>query len=109
MKLDLKPVPDLLRSLGKSRPGVVVGFALETENLEARALEKMRAKKIDMIVANDPTEKGVEFGSDFNRVIIFSRGGRRLELEPMPKFEVAVNIIEESLKVKRRSGGGRKK
>ncbi len=109
MKLDLKPVPDLLRSLGRSRPGVVVGFALETENLEARALEKMRAKKIDMIVANNPTERGVEFGSDFNRVIIFSRGGRRLKLEPMPKFEVAVNIIEESLKVKTRSGAGRKK
>jgi phosphopantothenoylcysteine decarboxylase/phosphopantothenate--cysteine ligase len=109
MKLDLKPVPDLLKSLGKSRPGVVVGFALETENLEARALEKMRAKKIDIIVANNPTEKGVEFGSDFNRVIIFSRGGRRLELEAMPKFEVAVNIIEESLRVKRRSGTGRKK
>jgi phosphopantothenoylcysteine decarboxylase/phosphopantothenate--cysteine ligase len=109
MKLDLKPVPDLLKSLGKSRPGVVVGFALETENLEARALEKMRAKKIDMIVANNPTEKGVEFGSDFNKVIIFSRSGRRLELESMPKFEVAVNIIEESLRVKRRSGAGRRK
>lgn len=109
MKLDLRPVPDLLKSLGGSRPKIVVGFALETENLEARALEKMRSKRIDMIVANNPTEKGVEFGSDFNKVIIFSRGGRRLELEPMPKFEVAVNIIEESLKVKRRSGAGRKK
>lgn len=109
MKLDLKPVPDLLKSLGGNRPKIVVGFALETNNLEARAMEKMRAKKIDMIVANNPTEKGVEFGSDFNKVIIFSRGGRRLELEPMPKFEVAVNIIEESLKLKRRSGAGRKK
>jgi phosphopantothenoylcysteine decarboxylase/phosphopantothenate--cysteine ligase len=109
MKLDLKLVPDLLKSLGKSRPKVVVGFALETNNLEARALEKMRSKKIDMIVVNNPTEKGVEFGSDFNRVVIFSRGGKRLALDSMPKFEVAVNIIEESLKLGRRSGGRRKK
>jgi len=109
MKLDLKPVPDLLKSLGRNRPKVVVGFALETDNLEARALEKMRSKRIDMIVANNPTEKGVEFGSDFNRVIIFSRGGRRLELELMPKFEVAVNIIEESLKLARKSGARKKR
>jgi phosphopantothenoylcysteine decarboxylase/phosphopantothenate--cysteine ligase len=109
MKLDLKPVPDLLKSLGKSRPKFVVGFALETENLEARALEKMRSKKIDMIVANNPTEKGVEFGSDFNKVIIFSRGGKRLDLESMPKFEVAVSIIEESLRLRRTSDIRRKK
>ncbi len=109
MKLDLKPVPDLLKSLGRNRPKVVVGFALETENLEARALEKMRSKKIDMIVANNPTEKGMEFGSDFNRVVIFSRGGRRFELEPMPKFEVAVNIIDESLKLARKSGARKKR
>lgn len=109
MKLDLKPVPDLLKSLGGNRPKIVVGFALETDNLEARALEKMRSKKIDMIVANNPTEKGVEFGSDFNRVVIFSRGGKRLALDSMPKFEVAVNIIEESLKLGRRSGVRRKK
>ncbi len=109
MEFDLKPVPDLLKSLGRNRPKVVVGFALETENMEARALEKMRSKKIDMIVANNPTEKGIEFGSDFNRVVIFSRGGKRLQLERMPKFEVAVNIIEESLKLKRGSGAKRKK
>ncbi len=108
IKLDLSPSPDILKNLGASRPKVVVGFALETENVEARALEKMRAKKIDMIVANNPTEKGVEFGSESNRVTIFSRGGRRKKLDIMPKFDVALAIIEESLNLSGRGKHGKK-
>lgn len=108
IKLDLSPSPDILKNLGASRPKVVVGFALETENVEARALEKMRAKKIDMIVANNPTEKGVEFGSEWNRVTIFSRGGKRKKLDIMPKFDVALVIIEESLNLSGRRKRGKK-
>jgi len=97
LRLDLSPSPDILKSLGNSRPKCVVGFALETDNLEARALEKLRAKKIDMIVGNNPTEKGIEFGSDLNRVVIFTRGGRKTKLDTANKFDIAVGIIEESL------------
>ena len=108
MKLDLTPSSDILKNLGASRPKVVVGFALETENLEARAMEKMRAKKVDMIVANNPTEKGVEFGSDSNRVTILSRGGKKKKLDIMPKFDVALAIIDESLKLPGRRKRGQK-
>jgi phosphopantothenoylcysteine decarboxylase/phosphopantothenate--cysteine ligase len=103
-RIDIKSVPDLLKSLGRSRPEHVIGFALETENLEARALEKMRSKRIDMIVANNPTEKGMEFGSDYNKITIFSPGGKKQAFEMLPKFEVAVNIIEQSLKLKKKRG-----
>lgn len=108
-KIDIKPVPDLLKSLGRNRPKHVIGFALETENLEARAIEKMRSKKIDMIVANNPTEKGVEFGSDYNRITIFSIGGKKLAFDPLPKFDVAINIIEHSLRLKKRRGPKRRR
>ncbi len=99
LKLDLIPNPDLLKSLGENRPRVVVGFALETENLEALATEKLRAKKLDMIVANNPTEEGVEFGSEYNKVTMITRDSKVMKLERMPKFEVAVKIIDESLKL----------
>jgi phosphopantothenoylcysteine decarboxylase/phosphopantothenate--cysteine ligase len=99
VKIDLSSVPDILKGLGRNRPKIVVGFALETENLEARALEKMRDKKIDMIVANNPTEKGIEFGSEFNKVTIFSRGGKKVKVKAMRKFDIAMAIIEESLKL----------
>lgn len=108
-RIDIKPVPDLLKSLERNRPKHVIGFALETENLEARALEKMRSKKIDMIVANNPTEEGVEFGSDYNRITIFSSGGKKVTFDTLPKYEVAVNIVEQSLKLKRRHGRKRKR
>ena len=108
VKLDLSPSPDILKSLSNNRPKIVVGFALETENLEARALEKMRHKKVDMIVANNPTEKGAEFGSDSNRVTIFSSDGKKVRLEIMPKFDVAVAIIEESLRLRSGHGRGRR-
>ncbi len=108
IKLDLSASPDILKNLGTNRPKVVVGFALETENLEARALDKMRAKKVDMIVANNPMEKGIEFGSESNRVTIFSRGGTKKKLDIMPKFDVAIAIIKESLNLAGRKKRGKK-
>lgn len=102
MDLVLEPNPDILKSLNKNRPGVVVGFALEIENLEARANEKLRDKKLDMIVANNPAEEGVGFGSDYNRVILIPRGGAAIKLERASKYELAVRIIEESLRLKKR-------
>jgi phosphopantothenoylcysteine decarboxylase/phosphopantothenate--cysteine ligase len=95
MRLDLRSNSDILKSLGRNRPGVVVGFALETENIEARALEKLRGKKLDLIVANNPTEKGIEFGSDFNKVVLFGKRGSRLVMEKADKFDIALGIIEE--------------
>jgi phosphopantothenoylcysteine decarboxylase/phosphopantothenate--cysteine ligase len=102
LKLLLQPNPDILKSLGKNRPQIVVGFALEVENLEARANDKLRDKGLDMIVANNPTDEGVGFGSDFNRVTLLSRQGKPQRLEKLPKFELAVRIIEESLKLRKR-------
>jgi phosphopantothenoylcysteine decarboxylase/phosphopantothenate--cysteine ligase len=95
----LQPNPDILKSLNKSRPKTVIGFALEMENLEARAYDKLREKRLDMIVANNPLEDGVGFGSDYNKATIIARGGKIQRLEKLPKFELAVKIIEEALKL----------
>ncbi|HBZ00976.1 MAG TPA: bifunctional phosphopantothenoylcysteine decarboxylase/phosphopantothenate--cysteine ligase CoaBC [candidate division Zixibacteria bacterium] len=102
LKLVLHPNPDILKSLGKNRPQIVVGFALEIENLEARAFDKLRDKRLDMIVANNPSEEGVGFGSDYNRVTILTRQGKPVKLEKLPKFDVAIRIIEESIKLRKR-------
>jgi phosphopantothenoylcysteine decarboxylase/phosphopantothenate--cysteine ligase len=97
--------PDILRSLEKNRPRTMVGFALEFDNIEARAYDKLREKRLDMIVANNPTDEGVGFGSDFNKVVLIPRGGQVMRLEKQPKFDVAVRIIEESLKLTVRQAG----
>ncbi|UCE64892.1 MAG: bifunctional phosphopantothenoylcysteine decarboxylase/phosphopantothenate--cysteine ligase CoaBC [Candidatus Zixiibacteriota bacterium] len=109
MRLDLRANPDILKSLGRNRPKVAIGFALETENIKARAIEKLKEKNLDFIVANNPTEKGVGFGSDFNKVALYGKKGFNLILEKAEKFDIAVKIIEESIKLLNKRGSKRKK
>jgi phosphopantothenoylcysteine decarboxylase/phosphopantothenate--cysteine ligase len=72
--------PDILAALGArpQRP-LLVGFAAETENLEANAREKLARKNLDLIVAND-VGKGGAFGSPVSRALILDRDGRRHDL-----------------------------
>ena len=53
LSLELVPTRDILTSLAKDRQFVLVGFAAETENIEANALKKLHEKNCDIIVAND--------------------------------------------------------
>jgi phosphopantothenoylcysteine decarboxylase/phosphopantothenate--cysteine ligase len=72
-----EPNPDILETLsrpGPNRPRLVVGFAAETEDLEANALEKLQRKGCDWIVANDVGAGGVMGGLE-NSVTIYRRDG----------------------------------
>jgi phosphopantothenoylcysteine decarboxylase/phosphopantothenate--cysteine ligase len=73
----LEPTPDILAGLGAAkRPGqVLVGFAAETENLEANARGKLERKNLDLVVANDVSAPQVGFGHDTNAVLIVGRNG----------------------------------
>jgi len=87
--LKLSKTPDILATLARSarRPKLLIGFAAETEALEANAAGKLKSKGCDWIVGNDVTEAGVMGGSE-NRVTLFSAQGA--EAWPrMGKAEVA--------------------
>lgn len=94
--IELAETEDILRStIGKRKPGsVVVGFALETENLLANSLSKLESKELDMIVANSAAEEGSGFGGDTNRVTIITRGGLHENIPLMSKTEVADVILD---------------
>ena len=93
--LALEPTTDILRELPARRSGqVVVGFAAETEGLVEGARRKLRAKNLDLIVANDVTEPGAGFGTDTNRVTLIERGGRVENLPLMLKREVAHRVLD---------------
>jgi phosphopantothenoylcysteine decarboxylase/phosphopantothenate--cysteine ligase len=96
MSIALKPTVDIALSLGqkKSENQLVIGFALETENLEKNALTKMSAKKMDMIVANDATATDAGFGGDNNTVTMYYGENRSIALQPMHKTKVAQKILE---------------
>ena len=80
----------------RARPGaVVVGFALETDDVVANARRKLDAKALDLIVVNDATEPGAGFGVDTNRVTIFDARHRTPERLPLlTKHEVADAILD---------------
>jgi phosphopantothenoylcysteine decarboxylase/phosphopantothenate--cysteine ligase len=93
--LELEQTEDILASLAKRRSTqTVVGFAAETERLEAHAREKLQSKDLDLIVANDVTVEGGGFGSDRNAALVLSRRGESVTFPLMPKRELADRILD---------------
>jgi phosphopantothenoylcysteine decarboxylase/phosphopantothenate--cysteine ligase len=92
----LEPTPDILAELaGRRRRGqVVVGFAAETHELAARAANKLRAKGVDLMVANDVSAAGVGFDHETNAVTILGADGSRREVGLGSKLQVAHEILD---------------
>ena len=88
--------PDILKTTRDARrPGsVIVGFALETDDVMAHAAEKLRAKELDLIVVNDAREPGAGFGGDTNRVTLLAPNAEPVALPLMSKAEVADAILD---------------
>jgi phosphopantothenoylcysteine decarboxylase/phosphopantothenate--cysteine ligase len=85
---------DILQSLGAIKKNqLLVGFALETNHEEANALKKLEAKNADYIVLNSLRDAGAGFGSDTNKITIFSKEGARLSFELKSKQAVAEDIL----------------
>jgi len=75
--LSLVENPDILAALAKpgpARPALVIGFAAETEQVEAHAKAKLKRKGCDWLVANDVGAEGV-LGGDRNQVMLVTAGG----------------------------------
>jgi phosphopantothenoylcysteine decarboxylase / phosphopantothenate---cysteine ligase len=92
LSLELIRTRDVLGSLPRQdRHFAVVGFAAETENLEANALKKLREKDCDVMVAND-ARAGME--GDENEVIIFFRDGENKKISRAPKRIIARELVK---------------
>jgi len=74
-----------------------VGFAAETDDVEQNATEKLKRKRLNLIVANAV----VAFEAETNRVTLIDATGRKEPLPEMSKRDVAVAIIERVLKLAR--------
>lgn len=93
--LDLDQTEDILAKVGASKGRMVlVGFAAETEELEAHAEGKLLAKNLDLIVANNVSPGSDVFGSDSNQVTLISSHGNKVEWPRMSKREVAKGILD---------------
>ncbi len=103
LTLRLAPTTDILAATADVGDGrlIRVGFAAESQDLLRNAQDKLERKALDLIVGNDITRPDSGFGSDTNKVVLLDRGGGERDLPPMPKREVAHEILNESIRLRK--------
>lgn len=92
--LELEPTRDILGSLAGERQFVLVGFAAETNDVEANAQKKLIAKDCDLIIANDVSRSDVGMESDENEVTVLFRNGEMKRIARASKQKVARELIK---------------
>ncbi|HEY92286.1 MAG TPA: bifunctional phosphopantothenoylcysteine decarboxylase/phosphopantothenate--cysteine ligase CoaBC [Dehalococcoidia bacterium] len=93
LTLKLVRTPDIL--VGVKGDFLKVGFAAESEDIVANAKQKLQKKQLDLIVANDITDKESGFGTDTNKVTLIDRDGKIDSLPLLTKREVADRILDK--------------
>jgi phosphopantothenoylcysteine decarboxylase/phosphopantothenate--cysteine ligase len=94
LSIELERTEDILASLGKKKgKQFLVGFAAEWGDPVVEARRKLKAKNLDLIVANDISQADAGFGVETNRVILIDQKGSQ-ELPKMSKLEVADRILD---------------
>lgn len=99
--LELTKTKDILKSLGeKKKEGqVLVGFALETNDEERNAADKLQKKNADMIILNSLNDPGAGFGYDTNKITIFEKGGQQFSFDTKSKSEAAKDIVDTIIRL----------
>jgi phosphopantothenoylcysteine decarboxylase/phosphopantothenate--cysteine ligase len=94
--LELKPTVDILGTLGtqKKKHQLLIGFALETEREEENAMQKLEGKHLDMIVLNSLNDPGAGFKTATNKVTVFTRSAKPVNIPLKPKQEVAADLLK---------------
>ena len=93
VSLELIPTRDILQSLGQrqNRKFLLVGFAAETDYLEANAAKKLREKNCDIIVANDAR---IAMETDENELLILFRDGETKKISRSSKKNLARELVK---------------
>ena len=93
VSLELVPTRDILQSLGlqEDRKFLLVGFAAETDYLEANAAKKLREKNCDIIVANDAR---IAMETDENELLILFRDGKTKKVSRASKKILARELVK---------------
>ena len=99
MTLTLAKNPDILKEVGKLKTHqILVGFAAETNNVEAYAKKKLVEKNLDFIVANDVSKEGAGFNGDTNIVTLYDKDGSKEAYDCLEKSEVAKLILDKVIR-----------
>ncbi|MVN23302.1 bifunctional phosphopantothenoylcysteine decarboxylase/phosphopantothenate--cysteine ligase CoaBC [Mucilaginibacter arboris] len=101
LTIELKPTVDILQTLGaqKKHNQILVGFALETNDGEQYALDKLQRKNLDLIVLNSLADAGAGFKTDTNKVTMIDKQLRKTETGLKSKTEVAADICQKIIEL----------
>lgn len=94
--MPLEFVPDILAELGQQKQPHqrLIGFAAQTGDIIPPALEKLRNKKLDCIVANPIDQPNSGFGGDNNQAVLLDNNGRQLKIAPCSKLQLAHHLLD---------------
>ncbi len=103
ISIGMERTPDILKALGARKQGsFLVGFAAETDGVESYALDKLRRKNADLIVANDVSRAGLGFASESNAALLLDAAGGRLEVPATSKRELAERVFDRVAELRAR-------
>ncbi|SEL42644.1 bifunctional phosphopantothenoylcysteine decarboxylase/phosphopantothenate--cysteine ligase CoaBC [Parapedobacter koreensis] len=101
LTIELTKTADILATLGqrKQNEQVLVGFALETHDEQAHAVDKLHRKNLDFIVLNTIRDEGAGFAGDTNKITIIDRNGSVEAFDLKPKRDVARDICSRIIQL----------
>ena len=101
LPLTLVPTLDILSTMGEKKKNgqLLVGFALETNDEEKHATDKLKRKNLDLIVLNSLKDEGAGFKVDTNKVTIMDRSGNKHPYALKSKSDVAKDVVNEILRL----------
>ena len=94
LNIECKAAPDIIKMISKQTKATIIAFALETEQGEKNAKNKLKNKNADFVVLNYANEKGAGFNSNTNHVYIYSKEGESIELKKDRKDRIAYKILD---------------
>lgn len=97
LNIELQPTKDILALLGRMKTDkqTLVGFALETNDEENNAKQKLSKKNLDFIVLNSLNDKNACFGFDTNKVTIIDSNGNMTKTDLKSKSEIAEDVVSK--------------
>jgi phosphopantothenoylcysteine decarboxylase/phosphopantothenate--cysteine ligase len=97
LSIELKKTTDILKTLGEQKQTgqILVGFALETNDEEKNAIDKLQRKNLDFIVLNSLNDEGSGFKTDTNKITIIDNSLKKTTFELKDKNEVAKDICNK--------------
>jgi len=95
LTVELERTIDILKTVTERKvQQTVVGFAAETNDVEAYARKKLESKRLDWIVANQIGQPGAGFAADTNEVLLLGADGSFKKIGPASKSAIAIELID---------------